>query len=87
MVKGVSRQVVVVRCPDARFFDQAIFLVRDELLGGPASEQLMKDACRAADAYIRHNTQRRRLTRGRKIAIGALAAAAVGALTVWLLLY
>ena len=85
MVKGVSRQVVVVRCPDTRFFDQAIFLVRDDLLGGPASEQLMKDACRAADAYIRQNAQKRRVTRRAKIIAGAAIAAVLGALILWLL--
>lgn len=84
MVKGVSRQVVVVRCPDARFFDQAIFLVRDDVLGGPGSEQLMKDACRAADAYIRQNAQKRRVTRRVKLAIAA-AAVILGGLAVWLL--
>ena len=29
MVKGVTKQVVVVRCPDTKYFDQAIFMVRD----------------------------------------------------------
>ena len=30
MVKGISRRVVVVESPDQRYFEQAIFIVRNE---------------------------------------------------------
>ena len=30
MVKGISRRVIVVRSPDPRFFEQAIFLMKAE---------------------------------------------------------
>ena len=30
MVKGVSRQVIVVHSPDKELFDQAIFILKDE---------------------------------------------------------
>lgn len=30
MVKGISRRVVVVDSPDQRFFEQAIFIVRND---------------------------------------------------------
>ena len=53
MVKGVTRQVVVVRCPDARYFEEATFLLREDILGTTESDRVLKDACRAADAYIR----------------------------------
>ena len=29
MVKGVTRRVVVVRAPDQKYFEQAIFLLRE----------------------------------------------------------
>ena len=29
MVKGISRQVIVVRSPDPKMFEQAIFILRD----------------------------------------------------------
>ena len=32
MVKGVTRQVVVVKSPDPKLFEQAIFLLREEAL-------------------------------------------------------
>ena len=33
MVKGISRRVVVVDSPDRRFFEQAIFIVRNDAAG------------------------------------------------------
>ena len=33
MVKGISRRVVVVESPDQRYFEQAIFIVRNEAVG------------------------------------------------------
>ena len=33
MVKGISRRVVVVDSPDPRFFEQAIFIVRNYAAG------------------------------------------------------
>lgn len=34
MVKGISRRVVVLDSPDQRFFEQAIFIVRNDAAGG-----------------------------------------------------
>lgn len=45
MVKGISRQVIVVEAPDPKLFDQAIFILKDEALGeGITDEQLLKEA-------------------------------------------
>jgi len=46
MVKGTTRQVVVVKGPDPKLFEQAIFLVRDEVLmeGGVTEEALLQEA-------------------------------------------
>ena len=46
MVRGITRQVVVVRGPDPKIFDQAIFLVRDDVLaqGGVTEEALLQQA-------------------------------------------
>lgn len=58
MVKGVSRQVIVVRQPDTKLFEQAIFLVKEEALGreGVTDRQLLREACEAADQYVRTRT-------------------------------
>lgn len=61
MVKGVTKRVVVVRCPDTKYFDQAIFMVRDDTLEeeGRSPEQVLEEACRVADSYIRQNVEKR----------------------------
>lgn len=48
MVKGNSKQVIVVSNPDQRLFDQAIFILKDEAVGqGITDELLLKEANRA----------------------------------------
>ena len=45
MVKGVSRQVIVLQSPDPALFDQAIFILRnDAVKSGITDEALMKEA-------------------------------------------
>ena len=49
MVKGITRQVVVVKGGEPELFEQAIFLVKDSALsrGGVTEEALLKEARRA----------------------------------------
>ena len=44
MVKGISRRVIVVESPDPRVFDQAIFILRNDILSedGVSSRQLVE---------------------------------------------
>ena len=46
MVKGVSRQVIVVHSPDKKLFEQAIFILKADARG-VSDEELMKEAKRA----------------------------------------
>ena len=48
MVKGISRQVIVVQSPDQKLFDQAIFILNDNAVGkeGITDEMLLKTADR-----------------------------------------
>jgi hypothetical protein len=46
MVKGVSRQVIVVQSPDKKLFEQAIFILKEDT-HGITDEELMKEANRA----------------------------------------
>ena len=49
MVKGVSRQVVVIDSPDQKLFEQAIFIVRnDALREGVTARALVQEARRVA---------------------------------------
>ena len=46
MVKGISRQVIVVHSPEPKLFEQAIFILREDAVGqeGVTDELLMKEA-------------------------------------------
>ena len=45
MVKGISRQVIVVQGPEPELFEQAIFILKDDAVGeGITDEQLLKEA-------------------------------------------
>jgi hypothetical protein len=46
MVKGISRQVIVVHSPDKKLFEQAIFILKEDAKG-VTDEELMKEAKRA----------------------------------------
>lgn len=48
MVKGISRQVIVVHSPDPKLFEQAIFILKDEAVGkaGITDELLLREANR-----------------------------------------
>ena len=48
MVKGISKQVIVVNSPDKELFDQAIFILKDEAVKqGVTEDLLLKEAHRA----------------------------------------
>ena len=47
MVKGVSRQVIVVHAPDPKLFEQAIFILKENAVGeGVSDEDLLQEAQR-----------------------------------------
>ncbi len=77
MVQGVSRQVIVVRSPDPRLFEQAIFLVKENAFGsGVSADAVVQEAQRVARGYIRQNTK----TKGAKGALYRLLYFLLGAL-------
>jgi hypothetical protein len=55
MVKGITRQVILVKSPDPKLFEEAIFLVKEEALAreGVSAEQVLKQARQAADGYLK----------------------------------
>ena len=45
MVKGTSRQVILVQGPEEKLFEQAIFILKDEAVSqGITEELLLKEA-------------------------------------------
>ncbi len=60
MVKGISRQVIVVQSPGEELFDQAIFILKDTAVNrGVTDEMLLKQARQAIRSPER--SRRRRL--------------------------
>lgn len=48
MVKGISRQVIVVQSPEPKLFEQAIFILKDDAIEeGITDEMLLREAKRA----------------------------------------
>ena len=57
MVKGISRQVILVQSPEPKLFEQAIFILKDEALKeGVTDEALLKEA----QAILRSGEGRKR---------------------------
>lgn len=54
MVKGLSRKVIIVKSPDPKIFEQAIFIVRDDYLvsQGISQKDLLRQAKQAANGYV-----------------------------------
>lgn len=79
MVKGISRQVIVVHSPDPKLFEQAIFILRDGQQG-ISDDLLLKEANRLIG---RHRNSKF----GRFLAYGPVWAVAGSAITglIWLL--
>lgn len=53
MVKGTSRRVIVVDSPDPNLFEQAIFIVKNDVFTreGVTQQQVLGEACRIARGY------------------------------------
>ena len=79
VVKGVSKRVIVVKSPDPRIFEEAIFIVKEDVLqrNGVTKKDVLKQAHEVADEYMRRNVpvRRRKLPR-----IPPAAAALMGAI-------
>ena len=90
MVKGINRHVVLVKSPDPQLFEQAIFIVREEALNreGVTNEQIMRQARRAADGYLKQNRAWNRAARSLPAPLWGAAGAAAASLgwMAWLFL-
>lgn len=90
MVKGVARRVIVVKSPDPRLFEQAIFIMKEEAFcqEGVSAEQVLREARQVASGYVKRNSPLsraiRRIPAPVYAAAGALAATAAWALALYL---
>ena len=53
VVKGTSKRIVVVKSPDPKVFEEAIFIVKEDFFGRGGRADALKEAQQAANAYIR----------------------------------
>ena len=86
MVKGVARRIVVVKSPDKKIFEEAIFIVRDDIVGrnGVSAWDVVREARKIAASYSsKGDSLPKRLMRLPGLICAALGAAATG--LVWLL--
>ena len=54
VVKGTARRIIVVKSPDPKVFEEAIFIVREDYMRSPGITQtkLLDEARQAASGYI-----------------------------------
>ena len=84
MVKGISRQVIVVDTPEPKLFEQAIFILKDDM-EGVTDEALLKEAQQMIHSRDKSDRKRHVWLYGAFwAAAGALATAAVWAVTLWI---
>lgn len=85
MVKGISRQVIVVHGPEPKLFEQAIFILKDDAVArGVTGEELMKQAQQAIRGSERPGKKRLRLYGAFWALTGAALTGAAWLLTVFL---
>ena len=58
MVKGISRQVIVVQTPEPKLFEQAIFILKDDMGDGITDEALLKEAQKVIQGSGRQHKKR-----------------------------
>lgn len=74
MVKGISRQVIVVQSPDPKLFEQAIFILKDDAVTqGITDELLLKEAQKAIQGPVRSAKKRQLSMYGPVWAFGGAA--------------
>ncbi len=90
MVKGIAKRVVVVKSPDPRIFDEAIFIVKEDASkkSGVTNQEILRQAQGIAENYIRSQKVRRhwpRLSPAVYAIFGACATGLAWVLTAFML--
>lgn len=85
MVKGISRQVIVVDAPEPKLFEQAIFFLKDNMGDGITDEALLQEARKAIQGTDRAGKKRYIWLYGAFwAAAGALTTGLVWLASVWI---
>ena len=85
MVKGISRQVILVHSPDPKLFEQAIFILKDNAVSeGGSEEALVKEAEKIIRSGAADKKRLSLLSGALWAGVGALLTGAVWAITILL---
>lgn len=84
MVKGISRQVILVQAPEPKLFEQAIFILKDDMGEGVTDELLLKEAQKAIHSNV-PNKKRHFYLYGAFWAMGGALVTGLVWLLTWLL--
>ena len=87
VVKGLSKRIVVVKSPDPKVFDEAIFIVKEDFLGRAGRADVLREAQQAANAYIRGAVPPKGLGKYLKPVLFGLIGAVLSALALVLIYY
>ena len=88
MVKGINKHAILVKTPDPNYFEEAIFILREEAFArGVSAEQVLQEAQQAARSYLRGSSRPakwlRQIPGPAYAAAGALAATAAWSLALF----
>ena len=86
VVKGISKRIIVVKPPDPKIFEQAIFVVREDFAGqtGISERELLRQARASINGYLLPGERKYRLMPWLRGVIYA-AAGAAGAALMWVM--
>lgn len=88
LVKGMTRRVVVVKSPDKRLFEEAVFFLCDNAGHGVSSDQIVAEAQAIADSFTRDSFRVHGIDKFRTLlwaVIGAFAASLIWASVMFIL--
>lgn len=86
MVKGISRQVIVVQAPNPELFDQAIFILKDDIANGKkiTDDILLKEATRLINAGASKKRGKPHIYAALWAGVGALATGVLWLVSAWI---
>ncbi|MDR0904819.1 MAG: translation initiation factor 2 [Oscillospiraceae bacterium] len=86
MVKGTARRVIIVKPPNKKLFEEAVFFLRQDSEIGVSGDEIIAEAQAVANSFMRESVKTPRFRHLRTVlllALGAAAASAVWAITVF----
>lgn len=80
MVKGLAKRVVVVKSPDKRLFEEAIFILKEDASAGVSAQDVVSQAQRIAAKYMGASSRMQRILRPVLYVLGGAILCAAGIL-------